>query len=264
MTSASGKRASDAPVLEQRADGERRHEVELTLVVPCYNERELIGRTVPPLFDALALAIPRCEMILVDNGSTDDTGQIVASLATHDPRIRTAKVEVNRGYGLGVLTGYRAAHGRCIGHVPSDGPVAPADIAALAVRALAEGPGAIVSAVRRGRPDTTVRRTVSRIYNTLFTLLFGRLCDDINGTPKFLHAVDVARMQPGSEDYFLEAEMLIKARRLGMRIVPVEVPSLPRAGGKSKVSARLVRACLEFLRNLLRARFGRLPRGGRT
>lgn len=259
MTHADGAPARAAQ-LERYHGVERPSEVELTLVVPCYNERELIARTVPPLFDALALAIPRCEMILVDNGSTDDTGRIVAELSARDPRIRTAVVEVNRGYGLGVLTGYRAARGRCIGHVPSDGPVAPADIGALAARALAEGPGAIVSAVRRGRQDTLVRRTVSSIYNAFFRLLFGRLCEDINGTPKFLHAVDVARMQPSAEDYFLEAEMLIKARRLGLRIVAVEVPSLPRTGGKSKVSARLVAACWEFIRNLLRARFSRMPR----
>ncbi|MGH7447165.1 MAG: glycosyltransferase family 2 protein [Longimicrobiales bacterium] len=233
--------------------------VEMTLVVPCYNENELLETTVPPLFSALAAAIESCELILVDNGSTDGTGQAIERLCRTDPRIRSAVVHVNRGYGLGVLTGYAAARGRCIGHIPADGPVTPEDVAALAQRALREGAGAMVTAVRRDRQETLARKVVSRTYNTFFLLLFGRYTPDINGTPKFLHAVDVDRMRLMSTDYFLEAEMMIKARRLGLRTVPVDVLSQGRPGGQSKVSARLIMACTEFVLNLLRARFGRLP-----
>lgn len=234
-------------------------DVELTLVVPCYNERDTLETTIPPLFAALADAIERCEMILVDNGSTDGTGQLIERLCAADPRIRSATVPVNRGYGLGVLTGYAAARGRCIGHIPADGPVTPDDVAALACRALAEGNGAMVTAVRQNRQETMARKIVSRSYNAFFLLLFGRYTPDINGTPKFLHAADFTRMRLTSTDYFLEAEMMIKARRLGMRTVPVPVPSQARPGGQSKVSARLLMACVEFIRNLLRARFGALP-----
>ena len=235
---------------------------DLSLVVPCYNEADALGSTVPPLFAAIASAVQRCEMILVDNGSTDSTGRLITQLSESDPRIRTAAVPVNRGYGLGVLTGYRVARGRCIGHIPADGPVTPDDVAMLALRALAEGPGALVTAVRLGRQETLSRKLVSRAYNALFFLMFGRYTSDINGTPKFVHRTDLARMGLASQDYFLEAEMMIKARRLGMRTVPVTVPSQARPGGASKVSARLLMACLEFLRNLVRARFGRLGNSG--
>ncbi len=232
--------------------------VELTLVVPCYNERELLEHTVPPLFAALAAAVPDCELVLVDNGSTDGTGEIIARLCAADPRIRPARVPVNEGYGLGVLTGYAVARGRCVGHIPADGPVAPEDVAMLARRALHAGPGILVTAVRLRRADTAARILVSRAYNLCFMLLFGRYTADINGTPKFAHAPDLARMALVSRDYFLEAEMMIKARRLGMRTDAVEVISRERGGGRSKVSARLFTAIAEFVRNLLRARFGAL------
>jgi glycosyltransferase involved in cell wall biosynthesis len=237
-------------------------DVELTLVVPCYNEEGALETTVPPLFAALAAAIPRCEMVLVDNGSTDGTRGLIEALGRLDSRIRIAVVPVNRGYGLGVLTGYAAARGRCVGHIPADGPVTPDDVAALARRALLEGPGAMVTAVRLHRQETLARKVVSRAYNTVFLLMFGRYTTDINGTPKFLHRADLARMGLTSTDYFLEAEMMIKARRLGMRTVPVTVPSQARPGGASKVSARLLMACVEFLTNLVRARFGKLDHGG--
>jgi dolichol-phosphate mannosyltransferase len=232
--------------------------IDLSFIVPCYNEREVIGRTIPPLWEALSAAVPRCELILVDNGSTDGTAEVITQLCGLDPRIRRARVPQNLGYGLGVLTGYEVAQGRCIGHLPADGPVAPEDVAALARRALAEGPGSLVTAVRLQRQDTWVRRVVSQSYNLTFLLLFGPLTADINGTPKFLHAGDLARMRPVSRDYFLEAEMMIKARQMGLRTIPVEVYSRMREGGRSKVSARLLRTCAEFIRNLVRARLGRL------
>jgi dolichol-phosphate mannosyltransferase len=232
--------------------------VALSFIVPCYNERDVIGHTIPPLWAALSSSIGDVELILVDNGSTDGTADVIAELCALDPRIRVARVPENRGYGLGVLTGYRAARGRCLGHLPADGPVTPEDVALLACRALAEGPNTIVSAVRRTRQDTLVRRVVSRSYNLFFRVLFGPLTDDVNGTPKFLFAKDVERMRLRSEDYFLEAEMMIKARQMGMRTLAIEVLSRPRAGGKSKVSARLIAACGEFVWNLVRARLGAL------
>ncbi len=231
---------------------------DLSFVVPCYNERAVVDQTIPPLWAALSAAVPAAELLLVDNGSTDGTGDRLRALAAGDPRIRVLSVPRNRGYGLGVLTGYRAARGGCIGHIPADGPVDPADVAALARQAVDQGPGTLLTAVRRARQDTLVRRVVSRSYNTLFLVLFGAYTPDINGTPKFVHAADLPRLALASEDYFLEAEMMIKARRLGLRTVPVTVYSRRRGGGRSKVSARLVRTCLEFGRNLLRARLGRL------
>lgn len=231
---------------------------EVTLIIPCYNERDGLERTVPPLFAAFSRHHPQCEMILVDNGSTDGTGEIIDRIVKTDPRYRKERVPENRGYGLGVLTGYRAAKGRCIGHIPADGPVTPDDVAMIARRSLDEGPGTLVTAVRLSRADTTVRKIVSRLYNSMFLVLFGRYTPDINGTPKFLHAADLPRFALRSEDYFLEAEMMIKARRLGFRTVPVPILSQFREAGRSKVSARLVRTCAEFVRNLLRARFGTL------
>lgn len=231
---------------------------DLSFVVPCYNERAVVDLTIPPLWAAVGAAVPSAELLLVDNGSTDGTDERLRALAAGDPRIRVLSVPRNRGYGLGVLTGYRAARGGCIGHIPADGPVDPADVAALARQAVDLGPGTLLTAVRRSRQDTLVRRVVSRGYNALFRWLFGAHTADINGTPKFVHAEDLPRLALTSEDYFLEAEMMIRARRLGLRTVPVTVYSRRRGGGRSKVSARLVRTCLEFGRNLLRARLGRL------
>jgi hypothetical protein len=95
---------------------------------------------------------------------------------------------------------------------------------------------------------------VSRGYNLLFRVLFGIVSPDINGTPKFISASDWTRLRVSSTDYFLEAEMMLRARALGLTIELVPVDSQPRPGGQSKISVRLVHSCTEFLRNMIRLR----------
>lgn len=228
--------------------------IDLTLVVPCYNEESVIERTVPPLLAAIEAVVPRCEIVLVDNGSTDGTRAKIERLCTTSERLVWTRVDVNTGYGRGVLSGYEIARGRVVGHIPADGPVEPEEVARLALQALELGPGHLVSAVRRDRRETLVRRVVSKGYNTLFWLVFGNLSRDINGTPKFMHRTDYRRLQPESTDYFLEAEMMLGATRMGIEVVQSEVRSIARPAGRSKVSARLLRAIAEFLRNMIRYR----------
>lgn len=232
--------------------------IDLTLVVPCYNEESVIDRTVPPLLAAIEAAVPRCEIVLVDNGSTDNTREAIERLRATSERLVATRVDENTGYGRGVLAGYEVARGRVVGHIPADGPVEPREVARLAALALELGPGHLISAVRVDRRETLLRRVVSRGYNTLFWLIFGSLSRDINGTPKFMHRTDYDRLRPRSTDYFLEAEMMLGSTRLGLEVVQLEVLSIARPAGRSKVSARLLRAIAEFVRNMLRYRLAML------
>lgn len=228
--------------------------VELSLVVPCYNEEAILGRTIPPLINELSRVTPSFEIILVNNGSTDHTHEVIESLCKLDSRISSNSLEVNKGYGRGVLAGYDAARGTYVGHIPADGPVSAEDVARLARLAMDKGPGCLITAVRKNRAETSVRRVVSQSYNWIFFLLFGNLSPDINGTPKFAHRIDYAKLALNSTDYFLEPEMMIKAARMGLEVNQVTVESLARPGGVSKVSAHLIFSCLEFVKNLIRFR----------
>ncbi len=228
--------------------------VELSLVVPCYNEATILGQTIPPLIDELSKVTSSFEIILVDNGSTDHTHEVIESLRKFDSRISSSFLEVNKGYGRGVLAGYDVARGTYVGHIPADGPVSAEDVARLARLALDRGPGCLITAVRKHRAETSLRRVVSQSYNWIFFLLFGNLSPDINGTPKFTHRIDYARLALNSTDYFLEPEMMIKAARMGLELKQVQVESVARPGGESKVSAHLIYSCLEFVKNLIRFR----------
>ena len=223
--------------------------LELSLVLPCYNEAEGLPGAVLPLMAAVgSLGVP-FEVILVDNGSVDATRAAIDRLAGEDPRIRRMDVAVNRGYGRGVLAGLAAARGSRVAFLGADGQVPADQVAAVLRQALAEPPRTLVKALRRSRGDGWGRRTQSWLYNRLFGLLLPVRSRDLNATPKVLHAADLAVLKLASEDWFLDPECMIRAAEEGFRVVEVPVDFLARRAGSSHVRASPV---LEFLGNLWR------------
>lgn len=224
------------------------------MVLPCYNEAGCLGTTVPDLVEAFRQQGDPFEVILVDNGSTDGTGQAIAELASADSCIRQATVETNRGQGLGIRTGLNAAKGRVIGYVNADGQVLPEDVVRVYLAARDASQPVLSKAKRRERHDGLQRAIISLGYNTLMRLFFpGMPSSDVNANPKFLTASAVRDMELGSDDWFLEAEIMLKAQYMGLNVVEVEVGGMPREAGQSHVRGS---AILEFLKNMTLYRFG--------
>lgn len=230
----------------------------LSLVIPCYNEEELVADTVMQLVTAFERAGHRLELIAVDNGSHDRTGEILQELAARHPVVVTTRVEQNQGYGLGVLSGLALCTLPWVGLTCADGQVEAAEVVRLYELAARSKSPRLVKVRRRFRLDGFRRKITSIAYNGSTALLFGGLGSiDVNGNPKVLPREYVERMNLESKDWFLDAEIMIKAKRLGLEVLELNVMALMRAGGKSNVR---LGTCWEFVRNLLRYRFGRAGR----
>src|SRR5438874_1449531 len=106
---------------------------DLSLAVPLYDEAQNVERVARGLLEALEGV--SLELILVDNGSRDGTGGCIEALANGEPRIRPARVEVNRGYGRGVRAGLEGASGAWLGWMGGDGQIDPHDVRRLWERA---------------------------------------------------------------------------------------------------------------------------------
>mgnify|MGYP002624063230 CR=1 FL=1 len=226
----------------------------LSLALPCYNEADCLGETVPPLCAAFAAAGVDLELILVDNGSSDGTSQVIDELIERGLPVTKEVVAVNQGQGLGIRTGLAAATREYVGYVCADGQVAPNDVVRVFEAARDAETPVLAKARRRDRDDGWQRRIVSFVYNTLMTVLFFRIGSrDINGNPKILPVSAARSMELQSRDWFLEAEVMLKAAHLRLPIVEVGVDGLPRAGGKSHVRWATI---VEFVGNILRYRFG--------
>ncbi|MBK8979802.1 MAG: glycosyltransferase [Planctomycetes bacterium] len=236
---------------------------QLSLAIPCYNEQDSIGETAPALARAFREAGIELELILVDNGSTDRTGEILDELIRTGLPAHKVAIPVNRGYSAGIVRGLEACTAPIIGFVHADGQVSPEDTV-MVYRLLENREERVLAKVRRRfRRDSWRRKIVSIAYNGLMQVLFGWLgAIDINGSPKMFSKRNFERMQLDSQDWFLDPEIVLKAKWLGLRTIEIDVEGRSRHGGTSHVRAGTV---LEFVRNILRYRFGsRLRRWHRS
>ena len=97
----------------------------LSLVIPCFNESQnlplLLNRCSEVIYD------DQIEIIIVDNGSTDDTDKVLNSLSPQFPFMKRVKVEKNEGYGHGIISGLKKASGEIVGWTHADMQTDPAD-----------------------------------------------------------------------------------------------------------------------------------------
>lgn len=218
----------------------------LSVVIPLRNEVE----NVAPVAAGLAVAL-RCEgvafeLILVDNGSSDGTGEAIDRLAL--PEARKA-VEAERGFGRAVLRGLTEARGEVVGFMPGDGQVAPEDLVGL-YRAMVARGAALAKVRRSRRQDGLARWLVSLACNLSFRLLFGLATWDVNGSPKLMRRDLYESLALRSQDWFLDAEIMIGCARRRVTYVEVPVTFRPRASGASNVRWS---TAFEFLGNMGRA-----------
>ena len=227
---------------------------EISLVMPCFNEQDAIPYTIPQLVQAFAQAGHRLELVACDNGSTDRTGEIIAGFVAQGLPVVHHRVARNEGYGNGILQAIPVCSAPWIGIIAADGQVDAADAAKL-FGVLKHTDGRVVGKVRRRfRMDGVTRKIVSILYNGFVWVLWPRLGSiDVNGTPKIIHRDVLAAMKLRSKNWLLDPEIMIKAHYLGLRVIEMNVFARMRSNGLSHVRAA---ACVEFLSNLLRFKFG--------
>lgn len=228
---------------------------ELSLVMPCYNEEAIVAQTIKRVLAAFDRADIALELVAVDNGSRDRTGELIREAMAQHPNVVLVRVEVNIGYGNGVLAGLTRCAAPWIGVIPADGQVDAEDAVRLFEDAVACGEPVMAKARRRFRMDGVSRKVVSIAYNVFFRSLWpGVESLDINGLPKIMPREVVRRMALTSRQWFLDPEIMIKAHYLGVRVLEYNVFARMRGSGLSHVRAT---TCWEFFRSLLRYRFSR-------
>ncbi len=232
---------------------------QLSLVMPCYNEESAIRYSIPRLAEAFETAGHRLQIVAVDNGSVDRTGEIIRELAAEYRCVTPYRVEVNQGYGFGALSGITICDAPWIGFIPADGEVDAEDVVRLFEAAMAADGWIVAKVRRRFRMDGLLRKIVSTSYNLFVRFLWPRLRSlDINGNPKLLPRDVLLAMKLRSTGWFLDPEILIKAHYLGVRVLEFNAFARMRGSGLSHVRAA---TAWEFFWKLLRYRFsGELAR----
>lgn len=238
--------------------------LELSVVVPAYNEARRIDRTLTEALRYLAGAHPRFELLVVDDGSTDDTRARCDAYALRDARVRVLSLAKNRGKGAAVRTGVLASRGLRVLFMDADLAtpmreleklVAEADRGAdvvLGSRALAPG--------WRRRRQSALRAHMGRVFNALVQgVLYEGVFDTQCGFKLFSGVAARALFSRARVDrYAFDVELLLLARELGLCVREVGVEWNDIA--ESRVSP--VRDAARMLVDVLQMRLRRRPRAG--
>ncbi|MDH5521171.1 MAG: glycosyltransferase family 2 protein [Acidimicrobiia bacterium] len=214
----------------------------LSVFYPMWNEEDYIERALTFGRRACEDLIERAdiadyELIVVDDKSTDRTGEIADRLAAADPHIRVIHHERNRKLGGSMKTGFQAATGDLVLYTDAD---LPFDMAELprAVRLLREYDVDIISAYRFDRTGEGLLRGIyTWVYNGLIKALFGVKVRDINFAFKLCRSRIFEHVDLKSEGSFIDAELVIRSTRLGYEIMQMGVDYFPRTRGESTLSS---------------------------
>lgn len=217
----------------------------LSIVIPMWNEEEYIHRSVRVCTEAClriraAGLILDHEIVIIDDASTDATPQLADALTESDPHIVVVHHPVNRKLGGSVKTGLATASGDLVLYTDAD---LPFDMLELdrAVRILRAYEADIVTAFRHDRTGEGPRRAVySWAYNWLIQLAFGTRLRDINFAFKLVRREVLDAVCLRSEGSFIDAELLVRAQRLGFSAVQIGVDYFPRSRGVSTLSSPAV------------------------
>jgi glycosyltransferase involved in cell wall biosynthesis len=209
----------------------------LTLVLPCYNEAERLPQTLAAYLAALPRAPGEVEVLVVDDGSTDQTFAVARAIAARDDRVRVIRSQPNRGKGHGVRTGMLQARGELLVFTDADGSYGPGEVARVAA-ALAGAPVAIGSRPAGWATGPTARRLASRLFNQAIRRLLGLPYRDTQcGVKGFRrHAAHELFGRARLDGFAFDVEILFLARRLGLAVIEVPVRAEVRDGSKVQLA----------------------------
>jgi len=253
MTSFSGVTTVPSPAapLSARAPHPAR-DVDVSVLVPAKDEAENL-----PLFMEQAAAVfaasgDNYEVIVIDDGSSDQTWRVLQELAARYPFLRVERHRARRGIAEALRTGYLAARGSVLVFYPADLQFKPEDIPRLAAPILA-GEADMVTGFKEGKYE---KAFVSKIYNGLSRTLFHVPVKDLNSVKAYRREImDVLPIRPDWHRY-----MIVIAAAEGFTVTEIPVPLYPRHAGKSKFGlSRIPVGVLDMLAVWFELRFGQKP-----
>jgi Glycosyl transferase family 2 len=201
-----------------------------TLVLPAHNEAENIEPVIRRALNVLAGCFDVFEIIVVDDGSRDSTGEIIDRLSREDARIRPIHHPRNRGYGGALTSGFEASTGDHVMFMDADRQFDIADLERLYPFIPSHE---IVAGFRMQRQDDVHRRVFAEIFNLIVRVLFGVHLRDIDCAFKVFDGNLIRSLELSSPGALINTEIQAKARRQGAGLQQVGVRHFPRIAGQS-------------------------------
>lgn len=230
----------------------------LTIFYPCYNEEANVEGVTRAAVEVGRQVADDLEVLIVNDGSRDRTGEIADALAAEIPEVRAVHNRPNQGYGGALTRGFREATKNWIFYTDGDGQFDLNELPRLLPLLETHD---VVSCYRLDRQDPWVRKLNAWAWSTLVNLLFAIRLRDIDCAFKIYPKTFIDRIELHSRGALIDTEMLAKARNLGLRIAQLGVHHYPRTAGQ-QTGANL-RVILRAFRELFKL-YRQIKREGRA
>ncbi len=226
--------------------------VDVSVLVPAKDEAENLPLFMELAADAFAGSAIRYEVVVVDDGSEDETWRVLTELATRYAFLRLARHRRRRGIADALRTGYLHSRGRVLVFYPADLQYKPEDIPRLVAPILANDAD-MVTGQKQGRYE---KAFVSRVYNRLSQALFRVPVRDLNSVKAYRREImDVLPMRPDWHRY-----LIVIAASHGFSVREIPVPLYPRHAGRSKFGiGRIPVGVLDMFSVWFELRFAQKP-----
>lgn len=216
----------------------------LSLIILSYNDARSLEENLPDWINVLDSLGHPYEIIVADDGSTDDTAQVVKSIGKSN--VRHVRNECNKGVGANFRLGITHACGDLVAYTDGDGQYLPDDLRLMLNNLKTFD---MVTGRRIHRADPFVRTITSNIYNRLVKIVYPVCVRDVNSGLKIFRRTYIDNCIPQvSDGPFYDAEYLIKGQARGMKINEIPIGHRPRKYGRQAgVSLKSIRFLLREL-----------------
>ena len=218
----------------------------LSVFFPAYNDAATIGALVRAALDILPALADDYEVLVINDGSTDDTGALLDALARNDARVRVVHHERNMGYGAALRSGFTHARKELVFYTDGDGQYDVRELATL-YPLLTAGVD-VVNGFKVKRADSSHRKVIGGIYNTLARTLFRLPVRDVDCDFRLLRRSALAGLELSSTSGAICVELVRKLHAAGCRFAEAPVAHYPRTHGRSQffTLGRVARTARDF------------------
>lgn len=199
---------------------------------PCYNDEATIGSMV----DIALVTIDRVgvdgEVIVINDGSSDESAHVLKDLSDEHPRLRVVTHERNRGYGGALLSGFASATKQWVFYTDGDAQFDPAELELLVLKAAPDVD--VVQGYKIRRADNLTRRVIGRIYHRFVAFMFGLKIRDTDCDFRLIRASKLDEITLGRTSGVICVELVKKLQDAGARFVEVPIHHHARLHGQSQ------------------------------
>ncbi len=206
----------------------------ISIFLPAYNEEDNIEQAVMNSVEVLREISDDWEILVINDASKDRTGEIAERMAQEIPQVRVIHHEINTRLGGALRTGFDNSSKELVFYTDADNPIDMNDLR-WAVPMMDEVD--FITGYRLNRDEPLKRKIYSRCYNWMIRLLFGLKVRDVNFSFKLLKQDVLKKAKLHAQGSFIDAELLIEARKYGFIVKEVGVQYYARTKGVSTLAS---------------------------